>query len=116
MNTALKGLLLCVLLVAACTPPKPETPSPRIATPAEVRALWVVRTTLDNPDSIRLMVARAHDNGFNTLIVQVRGRGDAFYNSQWEPRAASLSKDPGFDPLALTISEAHKRGLTVHAG
>ena len=83
--------------------------------PTEVRALWVVRNTLDHPDSIRAMVARAHESGFNTLIVQVRGRGDAFYNSRWEPRATSIVKDPKFDPLALTIEEAHRQGIAVHA-
>jgi uncharacterized lipoprotein YddW (UPF0748 family) len=83
--------------------------------PAEVRALWVVRTTLDHPDSVKAMVTRAHQNGFNTLIVQVRGRGDAFYNARWEPRAPSIVKDRKFDPLALTIKEAHRRGIAVHA-
>jgi uncharacterized lipoprotein YddW (UPF0748 family) len=115
MSPTSKCLAVGALLVTACAPQKPQTPTPRIATPPEVRALWVVRTTLDNPDSIRLMVARAHDSGFNTLIVQVRGRGDAFYNSRWEPRAGSIVKDAKFDPLALTISEAHKRGIAVHA-
>ena len=66
--------------------------------------MWVVRTTLDNPDSVKAMVARAHANGFNTLIVQVRGRGDAFYKARWEPRAPSIVKDEKFDPLALTRS------------
>ncbi len=61
------------------------------------------------------MIARAHDNGFNTLIVQVRGRGDAFYNARWEPRAESIAKNKKFDPLAFTIREAHKRGISVHA-
>jgi uncharacterized lipoprotein YddW (UPF0748 family) len=115
MNTPSKGLLIGALLVTACAPQKPGTPSPRIAIPPEVRALWVVRTTLNHPDSIRLMVARAHDNGFNTLIVQVRGRGDAFYNARWEPRAESIVKAAKFDPLALTIKEAHRRGIAVHA-
>lgn len=61
------------------------------------------------------MVARAHDSGFNTLLVQVRGRGDAFYNARWEPRAESIVKDAKFDPLALTIREAHRQGIAVHA-
>lgn len=114
MNNASKSLIVGALILGACTPQKPETPSPRITTPGEVRALWVVRTTLDHPDSIMAMINRAHDNGFNTLIVQVRGRGDAFYNARWEPRAESI-KDPAFDPLAFTIKEAHKRGIAVHA-
>jgi len=82
----------------------------------EVRALWVVRTTLTSPEKIRSMVNAAADNGFNTLIVQVRGRGDAYYKSHVEPRAAELKDQPkDFDPLAFTIIEAHKRGLKVHA-
>ncbi len=82
----------------------------------EVRALWVVRTTLTSPEKIRTMVQSAADNGFNTLIVQVRGRGDAYYRSRKEPRAVELKDQPGdFDPLAVTLREAKHRGLKVHA-
>jgi uncharacterized lipoprotein YddW (UPF0748 family) len=82
----------------------------------EVRALWVVRTTLTSPERIQQLVNSAADNGFNTLIVQIRGRGDAYYKSRVEPRAIELKDQPAtFDPLALTISEAHRRGLRVHA-
>lgn len=82
----------------------------------EVRALWVVRTTLVSPEKIHELVERAYQNGFNTLIVQVRGRGDAFYHSQWEPRSPALKDQPqSFDPLAVTIKEAKRRGLKVHA-
>jgi uncharacterized lipoprotein YddW (UPF0748 family) len=84
--------------------------------PDEVRALWVVRTTLTSPEKIRAMVQAAKDNGFNTIIVQVRGRGDAYYRSRKEPRAVELKEQPvGFDPLAVTLSEARQRGLKVHA-
>jgi len=84
--------------------------------PEEVRGLWVVRFTLAHPDSVRVMVERAAQAGFNTLIVQVRGRGDAYYRSQWEPRPEGLdARGGGFDPLALLIREAHARGLMVHA-
>jgi uncharacterized lipoprotein YddW (UPF0748 family) len=83
---------------------------------AEVRALWVVRNTLTSPEKIQRMIESAASNGFNTLIVQVRGRGDAYYRSRWEPRAAELKDQPAdFDPLATTIDAAHKRGLKVHA-
>jgi uncharacterized lipoprotein YddW (UPF0748 family) len=83
---------------------------------SEVRALWVVRTTLTSPEKIQQLVNAAADNGFNTLIVQVRGRGDAYYKSRVEPRAVELKAQPAsFDPLALTITEAHRRGLKVHA-
>ena len=109
------------------TPDRPA-PTPRPGTgrsrttyrapplPDEVRALWVVRTTLTDPDSIRLMVDRAWEAGFNTLLVQVRGRGDAYYTSWREPKPeAVLQHGVDFDPLALVIHEAHERGLGVHA-
>ncbi|HYJ86104.1 MAG TPA: family 10 glycosylhydrolase [Pyrinomonadaceae bacterium] len=82
----------------------------------EVRALWVVRTTLTSPEKIRAMVEAAKSNGFNTLIVQVRGRGDSYYRSRREPRAMELKDQPAeFDPLAVTLKEARSRGLKVHA-
>jgi uncharacterized lipoprotein YddW (UPF0748 family) len=84
--------------------------------PLEVRALWVVRTSLVHPDSVRAVVHRAHAAGFNTLLVQVRGRGDAWYRSTLEPRADQLAHlDPAFDPLDLLIREAGPRGIQVHA-
>src|ERR1044072_4655950 len=101
--------LICWLCLSAICLAQPARDS-------EVRALWVVRTTLTSPDKIHQLVNAAADNGFNTLIVQVRGRGDAYYNSRVEPRAAELKDQPAsFDPLALTITEAHRRGLKVHA-
>lgn len=82
----------------------------------EIRALWVVRTTLTSTEKIRKMVESAKSGGFNTLIVQVRGRGDAFYRSRWEPRSIELKDQPAdFDPLAVTLDEAHRNGLKVHA-
>lgn len=81
----------------------------------ETRGLWVVRTTLVHPDSVRAMVDRAADAGFNTLLVQVRGRGDAYYSGGIEPRADEIRDQPTFDPLALTVREAHARGIEVHA-
>ena len=82
----------------------------------EVRALWVVRHTLTSPDSVINMVRRAKESGFTDLIVQVRGRGDAFYSSKIEPRAEDLAKQPSdFDPLGLVIREAHREGIKVHA-
>ena len=90
----------------------PGSTSPRVS---ETRGLWVVRSTLVHPDSVRAMVARAAGAGFNTLLVQVRGRGDAYYSGGIEPRADGIQDQPAFDPLALTIREAHARGIEVHA-
>ncbi len=82
----------------------------------DVRALWVVRTTLTSPESIDAMVAAASDGGFDTLLVQVRGRGDAYFTGGLEPRPGSLASQPAsFDPLAHTLARAHAAGLRVHA-
>jgi uncharacterized lipoprotein YddW (UPF0748 family) len=93
-----------------------STPSAGARADSEVRGLWVLRSTLASPRSIQQMVSTARGAGFNTLLVQVRGRGDAYYDSRIEPRATELDDQlDSFDPLALTISLAHEAGLKVHA-
>jgi uncharacterized lipoprotein YddW (UPF0748 family) len=82
----------------------------------EIRALWVLRTSLASPESIGTLLRSAKDHGFNTLFVQVRGRGDAYYSGGPEPRAPELFRQPdSFDPLATVVEGAHAEGLRVHA-
>ena len=54
----------------------------------------------------------------NAVCLQVRSFCDAIYKSSYEPWADCLTgtrgKDPGYDPLAFAIEEAHKRGLELH--
>ena len=85
------------------------------STTRDVRALWVTRATLTSAAAVAKMVAAAKAGGFNTLLVQVRGRGDAYYRSTLEPRPAELAAHPGFDPLGTTIAQARDAGLRVHA-
>ena len=69
-----------------------------------------------SPEAVARVIEDAVTGGFNTLLVQVRGRGDAYYRSDLVPRAEQLAKQPtDFDPLQLTIELARKRGLEVHA-
>ena len=70
---------------------------------------------LTSPESIKQMVAAADAGGFNTVLVQVRGRGDAYYSATLEPRASELASKPTFDPLAEVIEHAHANGIKVHA-
>jgi uncharacterized lipoprotein YddW (UPF0748 family) len=118
------ALLGIVLLGAALLGPTATAFSPQVtrapraveaATP-EVRALWVQRTSLTTADSITRLVRDASAAGFNTLLVQVRGRGDAYFTQGLEPRPATLAREPAtFDPLAQTLTAAHAAGLRVHA-
>ncbi len=58
---------------------------------------------------------------FNTVIVQVRAAGDAFYPSSYEPWSKYLtgkegtSPKPYYDPLQWMIEESHERGFEFHA-
>lgn len=108
-------VLILATLVFAPTETSRATAASQSVPSHEVRALWVVRNTLTSPEKIHRMVESARSAGFNTLIVQVRGRGDAYYKSRWEPRAIELKDQPtDFDPLATTLAEARQRGLKVH--
>ena len=90
--------------------------APHAAPTGETRGLWVLRTSLTSEERIRTMVRTAQAAGFNTLRVQVRGRGEALYRSAIEPRASDLDGQPAtFDPLAVTLAAAHGAGLRVHA-
>ena len=54
----------------------------------------------------------------NAVCMQVRSLSDATYKSSYEDWASILTgtrgKDPGYDPLAFAVEEAHKRGLELH--
>ena len=85
----------------------------------EARALWVTRWDYSTPDDVVAIVERAATAHFNLIFFQVRGNADAYYDSRIEPWAQRLSgtlgQDPGWDPLALAVEEAHRRGLELHA-
>ena len=59
------------------------------------------------------------ENNFNTVFVHVRMFSDAMYNSKYFPwskySSGKIGKSPGFDPLSIMVSEAHKRRLKIHA-
>src|SRR5260221_1214781 len=82
----------------------------------EVRGLWVVRTALVSPDAVDRVVDGAHEGGITDLFVQVRGRGDAFYESKLVGRSDLLAQQPArFDPLLRLIERSRSRGLRLHA-
>ena len=109
---ALRTILGCLGLTIAAVHVVASAP-PQAAAADDVRAVWVLRTTLTSAESVRAMVRTVSAAGFNTILLQVRGRGEAYYKSQVDPRAAELAQ--GFDPLALAIELAHEAGLSVHA-
>jgi uncharacterized lipoprotein YddW (UPF0748 family) len=104
------GIVVAAALVVCWT-----RSAAHVSAQEEVRALWVVRTSLTSPAAVASMVSAAKASGFNALLVQVRGRADAYYANGLEPRPSSIASQPAFDPLAMTIARAHEAGLQVHA-
>lgn len=115
LATAAAMLSVSCASTASVTAPGAALSGSAPPTADEVRAVWVVRQSLSSPDAAREVVAQAAAGGFNTLIVQVRGRGDALYRSALEPRPEFLDGQPDFDPLQLVLDAARERGMAVHA-
>lgn len=84
---------------------------------------WTTLGQPARPEAIDAIVDRAANAGFNMIFFQVRAQGDAYYTPGLEPWAArltgssgaTLGQDPGWDPLAHMLQQAHARGLQVHA-
>jgi len=96
----------------------------------DMRAVWISTVySADYPSTINNEAAQkaefiekleqAQALGMNTVVVQVRPKGDAFYESELNPWSAVLTgaqgMDPGYDPMAFMIEETHKRGMEFHA-
>lgn len=79
-----------------------------------VEWLWVLRTSLVNRDDVPRLVERAKAMGVRGLLVQVVGRGDAWYRSDLLPYPEAI-REPGRDPLGELVPLAHAAGLEVHA-
>ncbi|MFE7469161.1 glycoside hydrolase family 10 protein [Streptomyces sp. NPDC057499] len=97
----------------------------------ELRGMWVATVAnLDWPSKTGLSAAaqraeliayldKAVELRLNTVVLQVRPTADALWPSPYEPWAQYLTgvqgKDPGWDPLGTAVTEAHRRGLELHA-
>jgi uncharacterized lipoprotein YddW (UPF0748 family) len=87
---------------------------------SEVRAFWVDawHDGFQNNSQVNKLVSDVRAANCNTIFVQVRKRGDAYYRgSPYEP--ASEVVTAGFDPLGDIIQKAHDTNLgprlEVHA-
>lgn len=129
-----------ILTIQACkkeTPgTHPQEPNPPAEKPAmilpkkEMRAVWIATVFgLDWPEAKYTAAAQKKhytdyldkfkELNINAVFVQVKGMGDAFYNSPYEPWSAAITGtrgvDPGYDVLKFMIDEAHARGMEFHA-
>ena len=95
--------------------------------PEEKRAVWITYLELSDEgyteeafrERVRKMFDSALANRMNTVIFQVRPFSDALYRSDYYPWSVYVSGtqgvDPGFDPFAIAVEEAHARGLAIEA-
>ena len=102
--------------IASPTPPE----APITYGPPQYRAMWVdgFNDGIKSRAQVEKLVADAHRANLNALIVQVRKRGDAYFNrTHEEPRATDITGSRGFDPLGYLIQLAHESrpSIQVHA-
>lgn len=77
------------------------------------KSLWVVRDKITTVEAVDDLIEASATRGIFDLVVQVRGRGDAYYESALEPRAEGLAA--GLDPLERLIRYGGTAGIRVHA-
>ena len=119
------------LLLAACifiTYPSFAITAPK----REFRGTWISTvynldwpSTRGNVTSQKTELIKLLDSlksaGINALFFQVRTACDALYDSPYEPWSYWLTgtqgtaPSPYYDPLAFAITEAHNRGMELHA-
>ena len=79
------------------------------------------QTTQENKAYLRRQLDSLRLCGCNAIIFQVRPQADALYPSKLEPWSrhltgtAGVAPSPMWDPLKFMISEAHTRGMELHA-
>ncbi|MBP8854874.1 MAG: family 10 glycosylhydrolase [Oscillospiraceae bacterium] len=108
----------------ASAPAHPQPPAAKGA----YQAMWVsylewkaLDTTGEAAftQSVGTLLDNCKDIGLNRVIVQVRPFADAIYKTDKFPWSHIITgvqgKDPGYDPFAIFVSEAHARGLAIEA-
>ncbi|MEU7027413.1 family 10 glycosylhydrolase [Streptomyces sp. NPDC046275] len=97
----------------------------------EFRGMWIATVTnRDYPSRPGLTAAAqraelialldlAVRRRMTAVLFQIRPSADALWPSPYEPWAQCLTgvqgRDPGWDPLGTAVTEAHARGLELHA-
>lgn len=118
--------LLFILIAAWATTMPMAAQNPK----HEFRGVWVPtvgdryyqnHTTEENQAYLLNILDSAQLTHCNVIIFHCRPQADAFYPSRLEPWSLWLSGKPGqapdpyWDPMQFMVTEAHKRGLELHA-
>ena len=89
---------------------------------AEIRAIWVLPWSTNTPQKIDKFIADAACARQTDIMIEVRYRSDALYQTNRTPDPYPNPEPPSyilngsdFDPLAYALEEAHKNNLRLHA-
>lgn len=105
----------------------PESSGNKSSASGELHGVWIsffdynekgyTRTSFTR--EAETMLDKCKADNFSDVFVHVRMFADAMYNSKYFPwsrySSGKIGKSPGFDPLSIMVTEAHKRGLKIHA-
>ena len=78
-----------------------------------IRGLWVVRHDITTKSKIDSLLDLSRKCNITDLFIQIRGRGDAFYNSRYEPKSELLT-DANFDPLGYILTRTQNDSIRIH--
>jgi len=111
------AVLLLLTVLPACSQRSVPAGVPAAGPTPELRALWVdgFHAGIRSPQEVAQLIADARRANVNTLIVQVRRRGDALYAKSFEPPVQDPAYDGLFDGLDAVLDAAHREGIEVHA-
>ena len=121
-KTLLFVLLVFMWLLASAEQPKHEFRATWLATVSGIdwpktKATNDAKRAQQKQELIDILDKMQAGN-MNAVCMQVRSLCDAMYVSSYEPWSVALTgtrgKDPGYDPLAFALEEAHKRGMELH--
>lgn len=124
--------LLSISLLSACAfmPQEAEALEQAQENEVDMRAVWISTVYSADYPSVQNDEAKQKQEfitkldeikkmGLNTVVVQMRPKADAFYQSEINPWSEILTgtqgQNPGYDPMAFMIEEAHKREMEFHA-
>ena len=106
-------ILVCLFLFPAITSCSREYIQPISVKRNFSGALWIVRHNISTPDKIDKLYNLIKNTDIKHIFVQVRGRGDSYYESEFEPPAFDVAHN--FDPLKYLIDITRKSDIRIHA-
>lgn len=88
---------------------------------AEIRAFWAPPWDISSREKIDRLVVDAAENNFNTIVAEIRYRGDALYTpnklnkTYSNPEQISQILEEDFDPLQYLIDKSRRYNIQVYA-